>query len=234
LRERISRRLHDLGISASKASLKAKLNRNAVSDILSTAKGGNKNPTIETLIAIAVALECDLEFLLGRQDAPRQGDDFRPVTGKIPIAGTVEAGAFRIMSSPEPWLEEHDFDFIEAPRSLLFPQAKHFAFRVRGDSMNASKPRPIMDGEIGLFVDLVDTGQPVLDNKIYLVRRTHDAGQTFEWTLKRARLFRDRIELTPESTNPIHKPLVLRPEANHGGIEVTAIGLLYAMHYSFE
>jgi SOS-response transcriptional repressor LexA len=151
----------------------------------------------------------------------------------IPVIGIAETGAFRPMV--EFGTEQEDLTRIFAPRSRAFPSAKHFTLEIRGDSMNAARPVPLVDGMFALCVDIADAGLTIESGRIYAVRRTLDNGQTYEVTIKRAKVFRDRIELSPESTNARHKPAIIRrgsEETNAQRIE--AVGLVYGVFSSIE
>ena len=231
--ERLRARIKECGFSARSTSKFARLGKNSVLDILS---GKNRNPSISTLKSIASVLRCDVDYLIGKHNNPMVGGGIINVGRTIPIVGTVEAGVFREMTGPEPWLQEDQYEQIADPGSSQHPRARHFAMRVAGDSMNAARPRPILEGDIAVFVDIVDAELSVNDGEIYLVRRTRDGGQSYEWTLKRARVFRDRIELTPESYNPKHEMMVIPrrgPELNDA-VEIIAVGLLVATRFSYE
>lgn len=233
LRERIQLRLDAIRQSAQAVSLAARLGRNAVRQILT---GDNRNPSIATLERLARVLHCDVAYLLGTQDNAVLDGEIKSVGRTIPIVGNVEAGVFREMTGAEPWLQQDQYEQIVDPGSSQHPRARHFAMRVAGDSMNAAKPRPILEGDIAIFVDMVDAELSVTDGEIYLVRRTRDSGQSYEWTLKRAKVFRDRIELTPESSNPKHAPMVIprRGPMPSDAVEILAVGLLIATRFSWE
>jgi phosphopantothenoylcysteine decarboxylase/phosphopantothenate--cysteine ligase len=62
VRSRLERRLADLELAATTVSKKAGLGKTAVLDLL---QGRNKNPGLLTLVAIAEALDCDIEYFLG-------------------------------------------------------------------------------------------------------------------------------------------------------------------------
>ena len=70
---------------------------------------------------------------------------------------------------------------------------------------------------------MADAGLEITDGRVYVVRRTRDGGQTYEMTVKRAFVFRDRIELRPESTNPAHTAITVKRgkdedfDGTHGG-----------------
>lgn len=235
LQERIRLRLEALGISADRASLDAKLGRTFIRDILS---GKSTKPSAVALVEIAAALKCDLAYLMGSQDAPVTDMKTLELGLAIPVVGTIEAGVFREMRTPDPWTNsEAEFQMLRAPRSQTYPKAKHFAFEVRGDSMNSASGKGIMEGDYALCVDIVDAEHSITDGEIYAVRRTQDGGQTYEWTLKRARLFKDRIELQPESTNPTHRAVTIprrEPASDGDAAEVAVVGLMYGTysHYS--
>ena len=168
-------------------------------------------------------------------DEPAQGAGLtRTTVDIIPIVGIAEAGAWRQM----PLFEEQqdDIPHIAAARSRFYPRAKHFALEVRGDSMNAAKPAPILDGMIALCVDLDTADIEVETGKLYAVRQTRDGGKTFECTIKRAKVFKGhRVELHHESTNPNHKSLVIAGVDNDGAtVKVEAFGLVYFAGYDFE
>jgi SOS-response transcriptional repressor LexA len=217
-----------LNTNAAAVSRKANLGTTAIHDILS---GKNRKPSYDVLCAIANALDCDVGYLIGEQRPPRMPQRHERVA-PIPVIGIVEAGAFRPMHEP-PYGEEPKH--LNAPTSISYPSAPHFALEVWGDSMNASKPVPLLEGMYVLCVDVAAAGLTVESGKIYVVRRTKDGGQTYELTVKRARVFRNRTELIPESTNPKHEPIVVRRELDPDSAnEVTAFGLVYGAYASLE
>ncbi len=220
--DRLRRFMADRNTNPSAVSRKAQLGATAVHDIVS---GKNRNPTVPHLRRIAGALDVTLAQILGEVNVgnPTQG------THPIPIIGVAEAGAFREMLQE---VNEHDYELLNAPHSRKYPTAKHFAFLVRGNSMNLA---PILEGTYVLCVDLVDAGLVPETDKVYVVRRTMDRGSTYEWTVKRAFVFKDRIELRPQSTDAIHKTFIIRPDRNpDNGTEIVAIGLVYATYAPFE
>lgn len=168
---------------------------------------------------------------LGKRKGPPK--DAGRSAGSIPIVGVAELGAFRQMPLSDD--TEDNLPRVTAPHSRLYPNAKHFALEVRGDSMNACKPSPILDGMIALCVDVIDAEIEVESGKIYAVRQTRDGGQTYELTIKRAKVFRNRVELHPESSNANHQPLIIPIDSDPASTnEVTAIGWVYFVGYDFE
>lgn len=228
---RLEARMAQLGLTAKGASLRAGLGATAVSDII---RGKNLRPSIPQVSAIANALNCDLAYLVGEQDYPTREPEIKG-TFEVPVSGIAEAGVFRVMPNVR-----SDFEIslpsIAATRSVRYPRAKHFAMEVRGLSMNAAEPFPILPGMYVLCVDMVSAELIVESGKIYTVRRTMDAGSTYEFTIKRAFVFRDRIELRPESTDPTFEPLII-PQTREwadDGTEIIAIGLVYGSVNSYE
>lgn len=226
--ERIQERISALGTNMKATSLKAELGETAISEIVSRK---NKNPSGLVLKAIAKALDCNIAYLLGDSDIAEREPEQR---GAVPIAilGVAEAGAFRHMAQ-----QQHDYSGHEvkiATPSKRYPLARHFALAVRGDSMNDSRP-PINDGMYVLCVDMASADIEVESNQLYAVRRSLDNGQTFETTIKRAMVFRDRIEYRPESTNARHDKIVTTRNRNQAGeLQVDAIGLVYGAFIDFE
>lgn len=228
---RMLRQMEALGLNARETSLKAGLGETGVYDIINHK---NKKPSLVVIQAVAKVLECDVAYLAGEIDAPRRvsTDD---VIADIPVAGMAEAGAFRTMVDFDPG-NPAGLRVVAARKSRRHPTAKHFALDVRGDSMNAAVPRPIPDGAIVLCVDMISAELEVESGQIYAVRRTLDGGQTWECTVKRARVFRDRYELVPESTNASHEVFVIPRGAGREDEvrQIEAIGLVYGVFFDFE
>lgn len=225
LRELMQRRQ----LSHAALSRMAGLGQTAVNDIMS---GRNASPGARAVEKLAAALAVGVEELTRRAGAAggRAGRD-GGVPEPIPLIGIAEAGAWRSASPLPADVQES----VSPSRSRNYRTFRHFALRVQGDSMNASRP-PIGDGQIILCVDMADAGLEIADGRVYVVRRTRDGGQTYEMTVKRAFVFRDRVELRPESTNPAHRAITVRRgmDEDFDGTRVEAIGLVYATYASLE
>lgn len=137
--------------------------------------------------------------------------------------GYVEAGAWRDVSTSEPPERE-----VLVPRDDRYPRAKQFCLEVRGDSMNAAKPIPILEGALIRCVDFIDSGVELKTGQIAVVQRTRDGGHLIETTVKRVAVLADRIELRPESTNPAHTPILWNEETETTG-ETRVIALVTAI-----
>jgi len=228
---RIRERMTALDTNPSAVSRKARLGTTAVHDILN---GKNLNPRVPALKRIAAALDCTLAYLVGEEDLPRSPGTGVLEAAPVPVIGIAEAGAFRAMANIG---HEHERDLpqVFAPPSRMFPSARRFALEVRGDSMNAAKPVPIVEGMLVCCIDVIDAGLAIESGRIYAIRRTLDGGHTYECTIKRAKVFRDRVELSSESTNPNHKTIIVPRDFDSAHTnEYAAIGLVYAAVNSFE
>lgn len=141
------------------------------------------------------------------------------------IAGTAAAGTFKAVEDIEADLSDED-NYVVTTRDPDFPQARLIAVRVEGDSMNALKPRPILDGDMLVCVDFDESRARLRDGMVVLVQQTRDDGRLREWSVKQIELYDDRVEFHPRSTNRKHKPIVVKRdlEADDGRtVEVLAI-----------
>ena len=227
---RILEREAALGLSHAEVSRKAGLGETAVYDIV---KSKNQNPSLPVVKAIAAVLQCTVSYLAGETDRPGNEQEYRG-TASIPIIGIAETGAFRQMADFDQ--SEEKAPKITGPISREHPRAKHFALKIRGDSMNAAKPYPLVEGLVVLCVDVIHAELEVESGRVYAVRRTLDGGQTFECTVKRAKVFRNRFELHPESTNSAHQPLIIPRGAGKDDEfkEIAVIGLVYGVLFEGE
>jgi SOS-response transcriptional repressor LexA len=230
LKTRVNSRLAALKINPFEAARRGGLERGFVNDILNDKKTSVRGANLAKL---AKGLDCDQGYLLGAQDTPRARGGSRNIA-PLPIAFTAEAGAFRDMSTFDD-IEASELPTIDAPRSKHYPRARHFAVAIRGDSMNATKPLALTEGTYALCVDVIDAEIAVQTGQVYAVRRTRDGGQSYEVTIKRAKVFKDRIELHPESTNPKYKPINIPIDSDPASTrETAAIGWVYGVFGSFE
>jgi transcriptional regulator with XRE-family HTH domain len=95
LKKRVAERLEALNISQWEAAERARKNRNFVYDIL---QGRKIKPQRRTLIDLARALECSVEYLLGESDEigfPPALDRATDGMDSPPVVGVIEEGAWR-------------------------------------------------------------------------------------------------------------------------------------------
>lgn len=162
---------------------------------------------------------------------PGGGSGLGPVT----MAGHVAAGMFREIDD----LDQSEPEVMWEPLDRDFPQARRMSFVVDpdGDSMNALKPRPINPGDTLVCVAFEDIADRVKlrDGLVVIVQRTRDGGHTREWSVKQVELYEDRIEFCPRSTNPRHKPIVVKRDAKADeGVAVEIIALVRAVRNDLQ
>ena len=192
-------------------------------------EGGRNGFGIADARAYADAFRTTPEWLNFGSDNEAGSPELRlvPSTQMVPVIvnGKTAAGVFR---------EVEDFDqstperIWEAPDEK-FPHARRMAFDVEGDSMNDLEPRPIMPGDRLICVSFEDVADQVRvkDSLVVVVERTRDGGHTREWSVKQIELYEDRIEFHPRSTNKMHKPIVVRRDAQaDDGVRVEIIALV--------
>lgn len=127
----------------------------------------------------------------------------RADTVLVPLLGRVAAG--------QPILAaENVEDYIPVSTSLARGRWNYFILRVRGDSMNRAR---IQDGDLVLVRQqhTAETGE-------HVVALIDDSA-----TVKRLRIGRDAILLEPQSTNPVHRPIVVGPEFRVQGVVIATI-----------
>lgn len=143
----------------------------------------------------------------------------------VPVAGFVEAGAFREVDDTG----QEAPDYIYEPEDKTFPQARRMAFTVSGDSVNALRPRPILPGDRVICIAYEDVMHrvPLIAGMVVVVERTRDGGHSREWSVKQVELHEDRVEFHPRSSNPRHKPIIVAKDFSAlDGTEISVIGIV--------
>lgn len=226
LRDRLPRRLKELGFTRKSLSKAIGRGQTYISDLLKPHK--NKNPPLETLQRIAQVLKCDLDYLWGKQDNYYESPPPLRIDS-IPFAGIAEAGAFRKMTKPDPNRA------INHERHPDYSKADHIYYDVHSNEMNAhtedGEPMEIRPGMQAICVDLASARIPVQNGEIYVVHHTQDEGKTYERVLRRAAVFIDRIELLPESTEPGHETFII-PAHSTGGGKVSVYALVFSWQFN--
>ncbi|WP_119270885.1 helix-turn-helix domain-containing protein [Taklimakanibacter deserti] len=194
-------------------------------------RGEERNLNLKTLGRISAALGAKPADILVQDDhipseqiAAEMTEPTREEGGDLlDYAGIVEAGAFREVDELDQ-RQPHKIPFLRSPK---YPMARHMAFKVAGDSMDLEK---MLDG---MWAEVVDAEQffeyygPLKDGDIVVVERTKDQGALRERTVKQLRVYADRWELQPRSSNPRHKPIVVLPGMDHlQDKSVAVIGLV--------
>lgn len=245
--DRIDQRLAKLGLSDNAASVKAG-KKDAIRNARRALNSPNRSGiTLSTLEALAGALGTTVSWLADGSGAEEvgQGDagqaeafhnpavlteELRAVrvgeSVPIRISGKVEAGAFR---SVDDLGDNDDAETFMDTRDERYPYARHLGFVVEGDSMNALKPQPILPGNklSALAYEDIDANVPLRDGMIVVVERSRYDGQEREWSVKQLQLYEDRVEFHPRSTNPRHKPIIVRRDGQaDDGTKVEIIALV--------
>jgi transcriptional regulator with XRE-family HTH domain len=233
IRERIARRLEETGKSMRAASLNAGMSADAIRDIF---RKQDSSPTIETLRKLAVGLDTTPEWLIfGTDDLARGASSklepgstveelaARGSFGFAKVDGAVQAGAFLAVEAFDDDLGE----VISAPRDPIFPFARQRAYRVKGDSMNEAEPKPIKDGDYIITAVWEDLGLEPKNGLNVVVQQTTADSQLRERSVKELKVFPDRVEFHPRSSNRAHKPIIVNREYHtDDGKEVRILDLV--------
>ncbi len=200
IRTRIAIEIDNLGLTVRELSIKAGMNPDTLGKFMS---GKTQSLKANNLSSVARVLQVSESYLTGSDlDGPKATPN---VMGGVRYGGIVEAGAFRTQNDMN---QGDDYRIIPVAPDPRFPRHAQFAFEVVGDSMTQEK---IFEGMWVLAVDLVEYERlhgPLEDKKLVIAERRHNGMTERELTVKRLRMFQDRIELQPASENPVHKPIV--------------------------
>lgn len=172
IKRRVEQRLQALGLNPFEAARIVGLERSYINDLLI-----GKKQTIrgKKLPALAQVLDCDPDYLLGRQPLPRLSSS--PLQGSLTVQGICEAGSWRDSSTP-----------LAVPPGLhiepdsRFPADVQSAYLVRGDH---AAGLGITDGSLlcaVLLPALAGSGRSPRDGDVVLVRRR--AGDLSELTAR--------------------------------------------------
>jgi SOS-response transcriptional repressor LexA len=223
---RVDERLKALGLSKAEASRRVSRMISGGHDhtvLRRVLSGETKSPRIDTLRAIASVLECDLAYLTNEVDQIGMPASTLKPTIKapvVPIVGKVEAGRFYPVDDEG----QDEPQEMPAPRHHRFPQARHMAYEVVGDSMNKFG---IFPGDFLICVAWEDTGYTLTDGLVLVIEQSRNGGHMRERTVKQVEIRGRDFALVPRSTNPAHKEIVLRADGQDDGREVYVVGLVY-------
>jgi SOS regulatory protein LexA len=138
----------------------------------------------------------------GMRTLKKTANGFR--TRAVPLVGLVPAGSLMIA-------EENREGWVQLPTDWLTPpSAKHFLLRVKGDSMNKArvKDERIEDGDL-VVVEQRPSASP---NEVVVALVDGQA------TIKRLIKGPSYWILKPESTNPLHSPIILTEDFRVQGV----------------
>jgi phage repressor protein C with HTH and peptisase S24 domain len=225
---RIDRRLQAVGLSESAASKLAK-KPDAIRNLRRAVEQGDRQGmSTATLNALAPVLKTTAVWLFAEAGPEEIGPHTAAQmmqaveTGRlnplmrlveVPEVGIAEAGAFREVSE---FIDDDALDrpYIVDVADREFPDVPLKAWRVAGDSMNALKPRPILEGDrvIGLDFEGLKGRVPLRDGMVVVLEQTLSNGLHRELSVKQVEIHEDRTEFHPRSTNKRHKPIIVPRE----------------------
>jgi SOS-response transcriptional repressor LexA len=198
--DRITQRLEALGMTERHASMLAVGNADLVRNLK---RNRSRSPRGDSLGKLAKVLRVSEAWLLGNSS-----DDAEPAVERpfgVRFGGVVEAGTFRPQNDLS---QDDDYRLVPLPHDARYPATAQYAFSVMGDSMTRER---IFEGMHVLGVDLLVWerlhGAP-RDGQLVVVARTRNGHPERELTVKKLRIFTDRLELQPCSDNPGYSPLV--------------------------
>lgn len=215
--ERINLRLNALGLSAHRASQRARLGPDAIRDLK---RDPEVMPRLDTLEALAPVLETTPEWLAFGIGSGEGSE----APGGVPVIGEVAAGLwFDVDGSVDvPKFEQHPL-----PVDRRYPIASQFGLIVRGSSINLVA----RDGEILHCVDLGITGIEPQDGDLVIVERRRAQGSQKEVTAKRVRRRGKVVELHPDSDDARWKrPIELDPKNAPDGEEIAIVAIVIAVY----
>lgn len=216
--DRIEIRLKALSMSAAKASKLATGSPDFIRDLK---RAKSQNPSAEHIEALARVLKTSSTWLLTGRHSPNAD----PVLTQLDVIGTIEAGQFRDMTLSN---QDADYPKIAVVTNRSYAEARQYALRVAGDSMNELFP----DGSYVICAEWGDLGEPLRNGICVHVERYISGTHLVENTLKEIKLGKNGRFLLPRSTNPVHKPIPL-PEGEHESNEIKIRGRVIGAYRDF-
>ncbi len=225
LYERIKQRLDELGLSERQASLMAVKNTQLIRNIRT---GKSRSPRGENIVELARVLHVSEGWLLGASEPSHAPQDEKPEG--IRYSGIVEASTFRPVDLFDQDSEHRIIPIAPDPR---YPPAMQGAYQVEGDSMDRAHIYP------GMWLHAIDYdtwrrrhGDPP-DRTIVVATHTREHLGERELTVKLLRVFRDRLELHPQSSNPVHRPIAIPSEPQEGNEKIYILAVVAAATWLF-
>lgn len=205
---RVAERLEALGINAFDAADRGSFpDRKFVYDITTGRKGGVRGANLR---ALAAALECSPEYLLGETD-----EISRTIVGEIAskvwVRGKVAAGMWIDVSIEQ----DGKFERMESPFPVdpRYPAEAQFDLIVQGTSVD----RFARDGQRLRCISPDGSGRDWQEGDLVVAVRFR--GELRERTVKRAKRRNGHWALMPESDDPIWEPLELHEHRDGDDME---------------
>lgn len=227
LKEKVERRLAELGRNPFEAARKGELERGFINDILQDKK---KTVRGDNLNKLAAALDWTPADLVG--SSPIKQRAVLPLAGSdeimLPIRHKVAAGPFLEVDD----LPQQPYGFAPAPRIKGFEHVEQWYELVEGDSFNKKIP----EGALVHVASAIDLHYEPATNDVVVVVRTRAQGALVERTLKQVEITHGGILLWPRS----HSDRWLKPVAILDGtkpdedVEVSIVGKVLRAYIGFD
>lgn len=184
-------------------------------------ESGGRGIKRSSLDLYAKRFKVTVEWLLlgnGKAERPAAPETSPQVLG-LPVVGVIAAGS---------WLEIDADNVVPGPSHIgigsdaRFPRIRQYALLVSGDSMDQLFP----DGSYVTCIDYGDAGMELRTGLVVHVERSRDSGLLIETTLKEIASINGEMVLSPRSTNPKHRPIVVNGDE---GTEITIRGIVTGM-----
>lgn len=180
-------------------------------------ENGSRGLRRDAAMRYAKYFNISLEYLLtGRKSSPSRTEHTArsaPIVDGdgMPVKGFVRAGIWQ-----EAYAPESELSTLPISADARFPRHLQFALEIQGDSIdNRAKP--------GEYAVCVEWHGPVQPEDVVIVERRR-AG-LFEATIKVAKPSpKGTIHLAPDSSNPVHKPIVIKEADMKDGEEIAVVG----------
>jgi len=212
LKERVEARLADLKRNPFEAARLAGLERGFVNDILAGKKRSVRGENLEKL---AIGLDCDPDYLIGRQATAKISlGDHGP--GVVKVRGEVAAGIW-LDAGIDGW-DTYDLEPSPFPPDGRFPTDAQFDLIVRGTSIN----RFARDGQRLRCVAVEAFPWQIQEDDIVVVERFR--GDLRERTAKRWRRRNGTLELWPDSDDERwQEPLTVNVESGFSDSDIVKV-----------
>lgn len=179
-------------------------------------ENGSRGLRRDAAIRYAKFFNVSLEYLMtGRKSTYRvdAGSKLAPIVDGdgMPVKGFVRAGIWQ-----ESYVPESDLTSLPISADSRFPRHLQYALEIQGDSIDRrAKP--------GEYAVCVEWHGPVQPDDVVIVERRR-AG-LFESTIKVVKAApAGTLHLAPDSTNAVHKPLLIRESDLKDGEEIAIVG----------
>ncbi len=222
-RERIQKRLDELGTTASVVSKAAGMDKSVVRKFM---RGNIQELRDSNIRALAVLLKCSPSYLRGEtdivEDLDRSASNFfdRPSKNlNVKIKAAVEPGAFR----PLDWFESKDLGVIVNGLDPHFLHTKQDGYKVIGNEMAEVG---ITDGDELIVVDPKEAEVELGDGDLVIVSVFRQSTNERELTCRELTLNGSQWELVYRSKEKVGEPIVLRRPSPTDDLIVSVEGIV--------